>query len=162
MGPSKFPKPARNCSDPTSEIYSRRFGRRETANSVIGAIAIEGFRRTRRVGERDIGVWPEQIDGVARQAGRLVLGSPAKNMQRHLVTGAPSRQLGSGGAIDMHLPVHRCQRFEIVLSIDQNPRQPVAAVNMTRSAGAERAAVVIQGDLRNSLEEILASCLEGH
>jgi hypothetical protein len=42
---------------------------------VIGAIAIEGFRRTKRVGERDIGVWPEQIDGVARQAGRLVLGS---------------------------------------------------------------------------------------
>src|SRR4029077_11198265 len=77
--------------DATSEIYSRRFGRRETANSVIGAIAIEGFRRTGRFGERHIGVWPEQVDRIARQAGRLVLGSPVKNMQRHCVTGAPSR-----------------------------------------------------------------------
>src|SRR5438552_13829152 len=122
-------------SDASNEIYSRRSARRESANLVIGAITIKGIRPTRNVGERHIGVWPQQIDGVARQAGRLVLGSPAKNMQRHLVTGAPSRQLGSGGAIDMHLPVHRCQWFEIVLSIDRNPRQPVAAVNMTRSAG---------------------------
>src|ERR1700747_3210352 len=29
-------------SDATSEIYSRRFGRRKTANSLLGAIAIEG------------------------------------------------------------------------------------------------------------------------
>jgi hypothetical protein len=71
-------------SDATSEIYSRRFGRRETANSVIGAIAIEGFRRTRRVGERDIGVWPEQIDGVARQASRR---APSATAIRELTWG---------------------------------------------------------------------------
>jgi hypothetical protein len=64
---------------------------------VIGAIAIKGIRRTRSVGERHIGVWPQQIDGVARQAGRL----PAENMQRHVVTGAPSRQFGAGRAIDI-------------------------------------------------------------
>src|SRR5258706_3425787 len=98
MGPSMFPKPAK-LSDATSEIYSRRFGRRETANSVIGAIAIESCRRTRRFGDRHIGVWPEQVDRVARQAGRLVLGSPVKNIQRHSVTGAPSRQLARGGAL---------------------------------------------------------------
>src|ERR1700756_1176822 len=110
--------------------YSTRFGRRESANPVIGAIAIKGIRRTRSVGERHIGVWPQQIDGVARQTGRLVLVSPANNMQRHVVTGAPTRQFGAGRAIDMNLPGHRREAFKIILATDRYPWQPVTAMDV--------------------------------
>ena len=103
---------------------------------MLGAIAFEGSRRTRWVGERHIAVRSKQIDCVTRQTGRLVLRSPVKDVQRYVVTGAPGRQLGAGQAIDVDLPGHRREGFEIVLPIVRHPRQPVAAVNMTGSASA--------------------------
>ena len=82
---------------------------------MLGTIAFEGSRRTGWVGERHITVRSEQIDCVARQTGRLVLQSPVKDVQRNVVTGAPGRQLGAGQAVDMDLPGHRREGFEIVL-----------------------------------------------
>ena len=73
---------------------------------MIGAIAVEGSRCAGRVGERYIGVRSEQICGVPGQARRVVFRSPVKDMQRHVVTGAPSHQFGAGRAIDMDL--HQC------------------------------------------------------
>ena len=94
---------------------------------MIGAIALEGVWRTGRISERHIGVRPEQIEGITRQAGRLVLRLPVKDMQRHVVAGAPIGELGASGTIDMDLPGHRGERFDIVLSVDRYARQPVAA-----------------------------------
>jgi hypothetical protein len=65
---------------------------------VIRAIALEGVWRTGRVSERDIGVRAEQIEGVPRQARRLVLRLPVKDMQRHVMAGAPISELGADGA----------------------------------------------------------------
>src|SRR5271156_2791462 len=39
----------------------------------------------------------------------------------------PTPELGAGRSIDMDLPSHRRERFEIILSIDRHPRQPIAA-----------------------------------
>jgi len=62
---------------------------------MVSAIALNGVWRTDRIGERDIGVRPEQIGGVSRQAGRLVLRSPVKVMQRHVVAGPNIKMRGS-------------------------------------------------------------------
>jgi hypothetical protein len=84
---------------------------RETTNSVIGAIAVEGSRCAGPVGERYIGARSEQICGVPGQARRVVFRSPIKHMQRHVATGAPSHQFGAGRAIDMDLPSYRREGF---------------------------------------------------
>ena len=110
---------------------------------MISEIAVKGSGCAGRVGERELGVRSEQVDGVTRQAGRLVLRSPVKDMQRHVVTGAPSRQFGAGRAINVDLPGHRRERFKIVVSIDRHPRQPVAAMDMTGRASAQRPTAVI-------------------
>jgi hypothetical protein len=114
---------------------------------VIGALAVEGSRCAGRVGERYIGVRSEQICGVPGQARRVVFRSPVKDMQRHVVTGAPSHQFGAGRAIDMDLPGYRREGYEIILSIDWHPWEPVAAMDTTGRASAQRAAAVIQGRL---------------
>ena len=127
---------------------------------MIGAIAVEGSRCAGRVGERYIGVRSEQIRGVPGQARRVVFRSPVKDMQRHVVTGAPSHQFGAGRAIDMDLPGYRREGFEIILSIDWHPWEPVAAMDMTGGASAQGAAAVIQGNLRDRPKDVLANRLE--
>ena len=54
-------------------------------------VALEGVWRRGRVGERHIGVRPEQIEGITRQPGCLVLRSPVEDVQRHAAAGAPCR-----------------------------------------------------------------------
>src|SRR5690242_13247722 len=83
-------------------------------------------------------------------------------MQRHVVAGAPIGELGAGGTIDVDLPGYRREGFEVVVPIDGYPRQSVAAMDVAGSADAQRTIAVIQGDLRNRPEEVLASRLEGH
>jgi len=100
---------------------------------VIRAIALEGVWRTGRVSERHIGVRPEQIEGVSRQAGRLMLRLPVKDMQRHVMAGAPIGELGAGGSINMDLPIHHREGFEIVFPVERHPRQPVAALRNSRA-----------------------------
>ena len=97
----------RTCTSMQSAVGALKFGaltrRRETTNPVVGAIAVEGSRCAGRVGERYIGVRSEQIRGGPGQARRVVFRSPVKDMQRHVVTSAPSHQFGAGRAIDMDL-----------------------------------------------------------
>ena len=100
---------------------------------MIRAIALEGVWRTGRVSERHIGVRPEQIEGVSRQAGRLMLRLPVKDMQRHVMAGAPIGELGAGGSINMDLPIHCREGFEIVFPVERHPRQPVAALRNSRA-----------------------------
>ena len=114
-------------------VLSRHRG---NANFVINAVALENVRRTGRISERHIRVRPEQIERVARQAGRFVLRSPVKDMQRHVMADAPIGELGAGGTIDLHLPGHRREGFEIVLPLDRHPRQVVAAMDVAGSADA--------------------------
>ena len=65
-----------------------------------------------------------------------MLWSPAKDMQWHVVAGAPIGEFGAGGTIDVDLPVHRSEGFEIVLPVDRYPRQPVAAMDVAGGADA--------------------------
>jgi hypothetical protein len=103
---------------------------------MIGAVMVEGIRSAGRIGERHIGVRSEQVDGISRQAGRLVFPPPVEYVQRHTVAVAPVRQFGPRRTIDMDLPGHRREGLEIVLSVYRDPRQPVPAVDMTGGASA--------------------------
>src|ERR1700720_547731 len=60
----------------------------------------------------------------------------------------------------MELPGYRREGFEIILSIDWHPWEPVAAMDMTGRASAQRAAAVIQGNLRDRPKDVLTNRLE--
>src|SRR5262249_14045355 len=61
-----------------------------------------------------------------------------------------------------NLPTHACGGWEIVLPLDRHPRQSIAATDMASSTPAERAAAIVQGDLRDGAEKILTRHFELH
>src|SRR4029077_13199541 len=62
-----------------------------------------------------VAVGPHEINSIALQTAPAHIPPPTKNVQRQssLFTYCP--EFGPGGAIDMYLPVQRCQRLEVVL-----------------------------------------------
>jgi len=62
---------------------------------------------------------------------------PVEHVQRHVSRYAPVDELGSCCAIDMDLPCHRREGGEIVHVLARRPRKPVAAMYVTRGAGAK-------------------------
>jgi len=72
--------------------------------SALGTIAIDHLRRAGSVGDRHIGIGPQEIKRVPREARRLVLRRPVEYLQIDMVIGAPSRELGLRSAIGMDLP----------------------------------------------------------
>ena len=53
----------------------------------------------------------------------------------------------------MHLPVHACERCEIVDAFSSSPGQPVAAVNAACHAGTQRHPAIAEGNLRDGPEQ---------
>jgi hypothetical protein len=60
----------------------------------------------------------------------------------------------------VNLPSHRGECREIVLIANGHPRQSIAALDVTSRALAERPTAIVNGDLRDSAEEILARRLK--
>src|SRR6266436_3938615 len=108
----------------------------------LGAIAVDNARRARGAGKRHIGVRSEQVQSIAGQPDRLIFRSPVEDVQRNIVVGAPSSELGAGRSIDVDLPGHSREGCEVVPSIDRHPGQSIAAMDMTGGARAERAAAI--------------------
>src|SRR5260370_1964215 len=57
----------------------------------------------------------------------------------------------------MDLPIHRCEHIEIVDAISRRPWQTISAMYMPGHATAQGAASIIQRDLRDGAEDILAN-----
>jgi hypothetical protein len=126
----------------------------------LAGIALQDIGRAGRISQRDIGVRSQQIEAVAGKSRRLVLRPPAKFMQRNVLSGAPCRELGGSGSIDVNLPVYVGQGRIIILTVARRPRQPIAAMDATCLSEAERAAPIVQRQLCNRSKEIFARGFE--
>jgi hypothetical protein len=93
-------------------------------------VALQHIDRARTVGEGNIGIRPEQIECVLREASLPIFRSPCENMQRKIVFPAPRRQFRAGGAIEMDLLGHSHQRVVVIDAVKHDPGQPIAAVNV--------------------------------
>ena len=78
-----------------------------------------------------------------------------------MVIGAPSRELRLRSTIDIDLPNHLREGDKIVRVLLSQPGKPVAATHMTGSPDAERRPAIVQGDLRDRQENVVAHRLEG-
>src|SRR6185437_4208344 len=93
--------------------------------------------RTRvTIGERDVAVGPDEVDGIARKSGMSHFAMPRERVQRQLPIVAKPGDFGPGLAIDMNLPVERAKRREVVaacawFSIEPYPGQPVTALHVS-------------------------------
>src|SRR5438046_1434769 len=114
-------------------VLSRQRRRQDAA---ISKITIKRASLSGAFGERHITVGPEQIKRITGEPRFFVLGSPAEYMERNAPRRAPCRQFGTGGAIDLDLPIHRRERLEIVHCIERYPWQAVAAMHLPSRAVA--------------------------
>jgi hypothetical protein len=76
------------------------------------------------------------------------------------VTGAPANKIAGCLSINVDLPGHRAECREVVLIASHDPRESIAAANMTSRALTERPTAIVKRDLRDSAEEILTRHLE--
>ena len=136
-------------------MRSRRSFRR-WLDAVIGEIALERTGGASVIGKRHVGVGPEQIESVAGKARGPVLGSPGKDTQQQILPRTECSKLGVGRAVDMDLPVHACERGEVVRAVGRDPGQAISGMHMPGHAPAERALAVVQHDLRDGAEQKLA------
>jgi hypothetical protein len=81
-------------------------------------------------------------------------------MERKVAVRAPMHELGLRRPIDMDLPDHGRERHEIVRALAPDPGKPVAAMHVTGGAGAERSPAIVEGDLRDRPEDVVAHRLE--
>src|SRR5262249_18703033 len=102
-----------------------RFG----AYPALLEIALQRIGRAGRLRHRDIGVRPDQIERVLREPRLAVFRPPGECIKRQAALLAPGLEFGTRGAIDMDLPSHCLQGLIIVDIADDDPRQPIAAVN---------------------------------
>jgi len=100
-----------------------------------------------------VAVGPHEINGIALQAAPAHTRLPTENMQRQssLFTYCPD--LEPGVAVDVYLPVQRCQRLEVVVveptGTRLNPWQPVPAVQPPGAPLAQRACAIVHRRLRD-------------
>jgi len=80
----------------------RCWARGAEVNVMRRLVFTQRARRARRVGQRDIAVGPNQVDGVARQPRRLVLRAPSEHVEGNVARRAPLRQFGRGLASSSH------------------------------------------------------------
>src|SRR5262245_13704658 len=111
-------------------------------------IAPQRINRAGTLGEGDIGIRPDQIERVLREARPPVFRPPREYIKRQAALLAPGLQFGTRGAIDVDLPNHRLQGLIIVDIAGDDPRQPITAVNGASPSLAQSAMAIIDHDLR--------------
>src|SRR5262249_4549342 len=125
-------------------------------------IAPQRIDRAGTLGEGDIGIRPNQIERVWREAGLPVLGPPGEYRERQAVLLAPGLQFGTRGTIDRALPSHCLQGLVIVDIAGDDPRQPITAVNGASAPLAQGAMAIINSDLRYRPEHEFTKDAEFH
>src|SRR5215469_2861896 len=111
-------------------------------------IAPQRIHRAGTLGEGDIGVRPDQIERVLREARLGVFRPPREYVKRQAALLAPPLQFGARATIDMDLPNHCLQGLVIVDIAGDDPRQPIAAVNGASPSLVQGAMAIIDHDLR--------------
>src|SRR6516225_889205 len=125
-------------------------------------IAPQRIHRAGTLGEGDIGVRPDQIERVLREARLGVFRPPREYVKRQAALLAPALQFGARGAIDMDLPNHCLQGLIIVDIAGDGPRQPIAAVNGASPPLVQSAMAIIDHDLRYRPEHEFTKAAEFH
>jgi hypothetical protein len=74
------------------------------ADPALLEIAPQRIDRAGTLGEGDIGIRPDQIKRVLREAGLPIFRPPREYVQRQAALLAPGLQFGTRGTIDMDLP----------------------------------------------------------
>ncbi|KAF1858480.1 hypothetical protein Lal_00014997 [Lupinus albus] len=116
-------------------------------------IRLQRVALRRPVDQRDVRVRPDQVGGVAHQAGRLARVAPVVAVQRDAASGAPRFQRRPHLAVHVHLPRDGGQRGVVVRAAVARPRQPVAAAHVARAARGQGAVGIMDAGLRQHAEQ---------
>src|SRR5262249_2705903 len=74
---------------------------------VICEVAPQRIGRSRKIGQCDIGVWPDQVERGLGEASLFAFRPPWEHMEWQVAFLAPGTHLRTRGAIDVDLPDHR-------------------------------------------------------
>ena len=103
----------------------------------------------------NVAIGPYEINRIASQAAPAHSPLPAENVERQpsLFTYRPD--LRPGVAIDVYLPIQRCQRLEVVAleSPRLNPWQAVSAVHPSGASLTQRARAIVHRRLRDRTKQ---------
>src|SRR6516164_11809105 len=102
-------------------------------------------------------VWPYQIHSVAAQPRPPHPGLPRKHVRGQHPPLTELRDPGPRLAIDVHLPVQRGQRYEVISAlvcgaVELDPWKSVAAANPSRNPLAQTAPAIVYSRLRDRTE----------
>ena len=124
-------------------------------------IEIIGKRCDRRVwvGEGDVAVGADEVEGVFAEAGGGGCGGPGEGVEREVALVAEFGDAGIALAVDVDLPVDGGERGEVVggvwcFWIRRDPGEAVAGFQVVGFALAERAVAVVDADLGDGAEHV--------
>src|SRR6516225_1553384 len=135
-----------------------RFG----AYPALREITPQRIDRAGTLGKGDIGIRPNQIERVLREARLGVFRPPREYIKRQAALLAPALQFGARATIDMDLPNHCLQGLIIVDIAGDDPRQPIAAMNGASPSLVQGAMAIIDHDLRYRPEHEFTKDAEFH
>ena len=102
-------------------------------------IGRDGFRATIGIGKRHVAIRANEVYRIAAQSGSGDPRPPREYMECELALAAKRSQRRCAFTIHVHLPVERLERREVVAGrVRLHPRQPIAAVHVSRRARALR------------------------
>src|SRR5262245_327550 len=106
-----------------------------------------------RIGQSDVAVWPDEIEGPALETGSLHSRLPREAVEPKQKFDAGFGHAGPRFAVHVDLPVQRGERSEVVLSwLRLDPRQPIPTPDGPGRARAQRAVAIVDADLRQGPE----------
>ena len=94
----------------------------------------------------NVAVRPDQVHRIPGEAGHRMSLLPPECMNDDPGR-APLRQPGTGSAVDMHLPLRRRQRIEVVAMGGLGPGQTVAAVDPASRSLADGTVAILDHEL---------------
>ena len=123
-----------------------------TANSPRLEVRSQPRRRLFRCRERDITIRPQKVECVSLKTGALHRRLPAELVQREVALGACRTDLRGRITVNVHLPLERGQRREVVCAasqrIERYPWQPIAAVDTAGPPFTQCAPAIVDRCLR--------------
>src|SRR5262249_24154668 len=162
FGSAPVLKPHRSTPPTVSRGVLSGAAERFDAYSALLEIAPQRIDRAGTLGEGDIGIRPDQIERVLREAGLPIFRPPLECMERQAALLAPGLQFGTRGTIDMDLPSHCLQGLVIVDIAGDDTRQPITAVDGASPSLVQGAMAIFDHDLRYRPEHEFTKGAEFH
>src|SRR5258705_13761968 len=128
-------------------------GALETQAAAI-EVALQARGALQRIGKRHVPVGAHQVARAAGQAGARSRLAPLELVQRESARGAGLGEGPSRLAMNVHLPIQRLQRREVVALRSLYPREPISAVHAPGLTLAELALAVLDRCLRDHAEHV--------